>query len=524
MSGVTSAYLLLSPTRPGTTLVPASADEPTPTARQAAQADNGTVLGVYDHLFHLEEIAQANGDNRASGLPGYRASRNYVVRTLRSAGYEPEVQAFPFPFFQQTGPSTFEVDGVERVEDEDYSVMTYSGAGDVTGTITGVDLQLTTPNTSDSGCSTDATTGEPEDDFADFPEGDIALLQRGTCAFGEKVANAEAAGAVAAIVMNQGNTADADRQDLFSGTLGAPVGIPAISVSYPDGETLASGSPEGHIVTQTVSEERTTWNVTAETKGDRQNVVMAGAHLDSVPEGHGINDNGSGSAALLETAEKMADRKQAPDNRVRFAWWGAEELGLLGSEHYVADLAENHPKKFQNIALYLNFDMVGSPNYMLGVYDGDGSLDPTTDDDAGPAGSDAIERSFVRFFDELGTGSVPTEFSGRSDYGPFIALNVPAGGLFTGAEGLKSEEEAEMFGGTAGEPYDACYHAACDGIDNLSYDALKANTAAILHAVKRYAGSTRSVNGDSTGHQPPPPAAARTAGGVQAHDHGVAAR
>ena len=310
----------------GTTLAPAAADDPAPTPRQAARATaNGTVVGVYDHLFHLEEIAQRHGDNRASGLSGYRASRNYVVRRLTRAGYEPEVQAFPFPFFQQTGPSTFAVDGTERVEDEDYSVMTYSGAGDATGTITGVDLQLTTPNTSTSGCEAE--------DFDTFPEGDIALLQRGSCAFGDKVMNAEAAGAVAAIVMNQGDSADADRQDLFSGTLGAPVGIPAISVSYPDGQALATGDPAGHIVTQTISEERTTWNVTAETKGDRQNVVMAGAHLDGVPEGHGMNDNGSGSAALLETAEMMADQPGAPTNRVRFAWWGAEELGLLGSEH-----------------------------------------------------------------------------------------------------------------------------------------------------------------------------------------------
>ena len=187
---------------------------------------------------------------------------------------------------------------------------------------------------------------------------------------------------------------------------------------------------------------------------------MAGAHLDSVLGGNGINDNGSGSAALLETAEKMATMKKAPNNRVRFAWWGAEELGLLGSEHYVADLAENRPAAFQKIALYLNFDMVGSPNYALMVYDGNNSAFPVGPNAAeGPEGSGAIERMFHKFFDGYGTGSDETAFSGRSDYGPFIALNVPAGGLFTGAEGVKTAEQAAQFGGTAGEAYDECYHA-----------------------------------------------------------------
>ena len=247
---------------------------------------------------------------------------------------------------------------------------------------------------------------------------------------------------------------------------------------------------------------------------------MAGAHLDSVVEGEGINDNGSGSAALLETAEAVADMKKPPKNQVRFAWWGAEELGLLGSEHYVADLAENKPAKFQNIALYLNFDMVGSPNYMLGVYDGNNDAFPPEESATAPRGSAAIERLFHNHFDRIGTGSVETAFSGRSDYGPFIALNVPAGGLFTGAEGVKSEAEAEMFGGTAGEAYDACYHIGCDDLGNVSRAAIKANTSAILHAVKRYARSTRTVNGNRTGHEPPAPSAPARKVAPSDHLHG----
>ena len=504
-----------------TTTMPAAADDADRIIAQHQQhakpAKEGSVRGVYDHLIALEEIGDAHG-NRASGTPGYRASVRYVMKRLRKAGYEPTRQAFDFPFFEQTGPTTFTVAGEEPlVEDTDFALMTYSGSGTATGTITPVDLQLTTPNDSTSGCEAS--------DFTGFPAGEIALIQRGSCSFGQKVMNAEAAGAVGAIVMNQGNEATPDRQDLFAGTLGAPVGIPAISVSYPFGQQLAADTPEATITTSTASEIRKTWNVIAETKqGNRKNVVMAGAHLDSVTEGNGINDNGSGSAALLETAEALAKAKK-PNNKVRFAWWGAEEFGLLGSEHYVADLSENHRRQFRRIALYLNFDMVGSPNYMLGVYDGNDSLAPD-DDSVPPEGSAAIERLFHRFFDKLGTGSVDTEFSGRSDYGPFIALNVPAGGLFTGAEGIKTEEEAELFGGTAGVAYDECYHAACDDLGNVRRAALRANTAAILHAVKRFARSTRSVNGDSTGHQPPPPekTSRQAARAYDAHGHHAAAR
>ena len=245
-----------------------------------------------------------------------------------------------------------------------------------------------------------------------------------------------------------------------------------MGTSFAIGESLATGSPQAHVAATTASEIRQTWNVIAETRGSKRNVVMAGAHLDSVQDGHGINDNGSGSAVLLEVAEQLAHHEK-PNNRVRLAWWGAEELGLLGSEHYVEKLSTNRENAFRKIALYLNFDMVGSPNYALMVYDGDNSTYGTDDGAAvGPAGSGSIERMFHRFFDKLGTGSDETPFSGRSDYGPFIALNVPAGGLFTGAEGVKTPEQAVQFGGEAGAAYDACYHQSCDNLANLDTRAL----------------------------------------------------
>ncbi|QBR93257.1 M20/M25/M40 family metallo-hydrolase [Nocardioides euryhalodurans] len=493
------------------TVVPASADDDAagrPTARHEA---NGSVRGVMDHLIELEEIGDRHG-GRASGTPGYEASRDYVVKRLSRAGYRPQVQEFDFPFFQQLGPSSFEVTApTPRTFEEgvDFSTLEYSGAGDITAPVEGVDLALVTPADSTSGCE--------DADFAGFTAGNIALVQRGVCTFGEKATNALEAGAVAVIVMNQGNTPE--RSVLLENvTLGGPVGLPVIGVSFADGQALDADGTIAHVVTDTQSEIATTWNVTAETRGSRQNVVMAGAHLDSVVGGNGINDNGSGSAALLETAEAVADMKRTPNNKVRFAWWGAEENGLLGSEHYVAEMAENQPGKFQNIALYLNFDMVGSPNYMLGVYDGNNDAFPPEESATAPEGSAAIEKMYARFFDKIGTGSVETAFSGRSDYGPFIALNVPAGGLFTGAEGVKSEEEAELFGGTAGEAYDSCYHQACDDLGNVSRAALKANTAAIMHSVTKYARSTRTVNGDRTGHEvPPAPARSKATD----HHHGA---
>ncbi len=237
---------------------------------------------------------------------------------------------------------------------------------------------------------------------------------------------------------------------------------------------------------------------------------MAGAHLDSVQEGPGINDNGSGSAALLETAIQM--QKVKPNNTVRFAWWGAEESGLLGSEHYVAELSE---EEADNIALYLNFDMVASPNYMFGIYDGDNS-GGTAAPGFIPPGSAQIEDVFEQFYADRGEPSQDSEFSGRSDYGPFIAVGIPAGGLFTGAEVPKTAAEAALYGGVAGAAYDPCYHQFCDNltgagqnvalynqlredyelVGNINVHALDVNSDAIATAVLTFAFDTSTVNGE----------------------------
>jgi len=194
-----------------------------------------------------------------------------------------------------------------------------------------------------------------------------------------------------------------------------------------------------------------------------------------VIEGPGINDNGSGTAVNLETAVQISKLKLVPNQKLRFAFWGAEEAGLLGSEYYVSKLSNNALGK---IYANLNFDMLGSPNYVRFVYDGDGSSEGVV----GPPGSAQIESIFNDYFASKNLATVPTAFDGRSDYGPFIEAGIPAGGLFSGAEGEKTAEEAAIYGGTAGEWYDPCYHQACDDITNLSTKALAELGDAAVHA------------------------------------------
>ena len=347
-----------------------------------------------------------------------------------------------------------------------------------------VDVNLAQPGPSTSGCE--------DADFAGFIPANVALIQRGTCTFGEKVVNAQEAGAVGVILFNQGNT-PARSGLLENVTLGEPVRIPVVGLSYADGATVARATtaPTAVLTTNTISELRQTVNVIAQTLGRTDNVVMVGAHLDSVAEGPGINDNGSGSAGILEIAEAFA--KTRPTNAVRFAWWGAEELGLLGSEFYVADLAEAEGAPLEDIALYLNFDMIASPNFARMVYDGDDS--DRQGAGAGPEGSAQIEELFTGFFSTRGLNSKATDFSGRSDYGPFIAEGIPSGGLFTGAEELATALDNRLFGSEVGVAFDPNYHQAGDTITNLDLTVFEENIDAIAHSVITYGYSTETVNG-----------------------------
>jgi Zn-dependent M28 family amino/carboxypeptidase len=221
-------------------------------------------------------------------------------------------------------------------------------------------------------------------------------------------------------------------------------------------------------------------------------MVVAGAHLDSVAEGAGINDNGSGTAAILETALQLAESENRPANRVRFAFWGSEEDGLVGSEYYVSQLTKSQIKQH---AVNLNFDMVGSPNFVRFVYDGDGSSFGAT----GPNGSALVEKVFLDYFASQGLAVEPTEFDGRSDYFAFINNGIPAGGLFTGAEGVMTAAEAVTYDGIAGAPYDPCYHSECDDIDNINSEVLEQMADAIAHSTMTFAETTSAINGTTKG-------------------------
>ncbi len=465
--------------------------------------------GAMEHLEAFQAIADANGDNRAAGTSGYEASVDYVVETLEAAGWNVTIDEFDFTF---VGPSTLE-QLTPVAASYPTGPFTGSGAGDVTAAVTPVDVQLTTPNTNTSGCEAS--------DFIGFPAGNIALIQRGTCTFATKALNAEAAGAAGVIIFNAGNDDTAARQDLIVGTLGGSdiVGIPVVGASFQQGVALAQAGSTAHVMVP-LPEERPQKNVIAELPGkNTNNVVMAGAHLDSVQAGPGIQDNGSGSAALIEVAQSMS--KVKPENTLRFAWWGAEEAGLIGSEEYVAGLSQEEKDR---IALYLNFDMIASPNYIFMIYDGDESQFPAPV--VVPEGSVAIEDLFESYFTSVGVPYDDAEFSGRSDYEAFILNGIPAGGLFTGAEVIKTEEQEAIWGGVAGESYDQCYHQACDDIDNVNIEALDVNIDAIALAVLVYGYSTESVNGVVGKNIPgglnlPAPAGPEgTTGSSGGHSHG----
>jgi aminopeptidase S len=215
----------------------------------------------------------------------------------------------------------------------------------------------------------------------------------------------------------------------------------------------------------------TGWNLIAEwPHGDANNVIMAGGHLDSVTAGPGINDNGSGSAALLEVALTVASQNLNPDKRIRFGWWGAEERGLIGSTYYVNNLPSADRSR---IKAYLNFDMIGSPNAGYFVYSASGQ----------PSGSLALQQTLQAPFATMGVPTELTSVGGRSDHAAFANAGIPIGGLFTGAEVSKTSAQAQKWGGTAGQAFDRCYHASCDTTSNINVTALDRNSDAIAHAV-----------------------------------------
>jgi Zn-dependent M28 family amino/carboxypeptidase len=235
-----------------------------------------------------------------------------------------------------------------------------------------------------------------------------------------------------------------------------------------------------------------TFNILAETEaGSADTVVMLGAHLDGVPGGPAINDNGSGVAGLLETAKALNGQADLA-HKVRFAWWGAEEYSKeYGSRHYVKDLAKNHPEDLARIAAYLNFDMIASPNPIIAVYN-------AWDDDASnpvPEGSKEIMRVFTDYFESRHQPWTDTDWDHESDQTAFVKKGIAVGGLYSGDDEKKSAQEARLFGGAARKPCDPNYHGRGDTIANVDVDTLRIMTDAIIHAASRLARDASALRG-----------------------------
>ena len=438
---------------------------------------------IVKHLEALQAIADANGGTRASGTTGYGASVDYIAGKLREKGFLVTVQDFQFPFFQELAPPKLErVSPTAKayVETVDFFTMTYSGSGDTTANVQPVDTTATPSETSTSGCEAS--------DFAGFVAGRIALMQRGTCTFATKALNAQAAGASAVVIFNRGGGTSGP----INGTLGAPgVTIPVVGASFAVGQELYSttSSVVAHVFTSTISEIRTTSNLIADTPGGRADkVVVVGAHLDSVTSGPGIVDNGSGAATLLEVALSLNSSvnmfKTGGNglvNRIRFSWWGAEELNLLGSAFYVTHLT---PAERNAITININFDMLASSNGVYFVQDGDGAH---TGGPVQPGRSAELEHVFTSYFAAQGLPWVPRPYDGRSDYQSFINAGIGAGGLTTGSDQVKTAAQVALFGGTAGLIMHPAYHTAADRLDTVNMKFLDDLSDAGAHAILWFA-------------------------------------
>ncbi|AGO11889.1 AaceriADR123Wp [[Ashbya] aceris (nom. inval.)] len=314
--------------------------------------------------------------------------------------------------------------------------------------------------------------GCDEEDYRALVVGadDIALIERGECTFGRKSVLAGTFGFKAAIIYNN-EPAGGE----ISGTLGSPVEhmISTLSVSYDVGNDLVAAISTDptfslNVAVDSVVKEIITQNVIADTTGgDPNNIVSLGAHSDSVFAGPGINDDGSGTISLLTVAKHLANF--SVKNKVRFAWWTAEEEGLLGSEYYVSQLT---PEENQKIRLFMDYDMMASPNYEYEVYDANNKENP--------AGSEELKNLYIDYYVSHGLNYTLIPFDGRSDYVAFIQNGIPGGGIATGAEKMNALNN---------EPFDKCYHQLCDDTSNLNFDAFMVNTKLIAHSVATYAAS-----------------------------------
>src|SRR3954447_17920438 len=419
-----------------------------------------TTGDLWTHMEALQAIADANPGadghpSRNSGEPGYKASVDYVADSMRKAGYDVTIQPYTFTYSSYVGtPSLSEVSPTPRsftlVDEWNPGLSQGDATGAQVKPAGGTVMPPTPAPSSASGCS-------PSNFDSSFA-GKIALVQRGTCNFGVKVLNAEHAGAVGVVIFNEGNPG---RTSVFSGSMvdadGNPfvASIPVAFTSFDIGQSLynQAGSATPPVMSlrihQIVDPNRTDWNLIAESKGgDPNHVVVVDGHLDAI-YGAGMLDNGSGSAAILDIAQQM--RKVHPLNKLRFIWFGGEELGELGSKHYVNSLSTSELAK---IRYDLDADVMATPNYSIGI------LDPAAVDLFGRTVSKTFPpqvyepSKFARdlgvdYFDSIGKNHIFFSPKG-TDAEQFQLAGVPASGLLTGQDCCKTQEEVDLFGGYLG--------------------------------------------------------------------------
>ena len=423
--------------------------------------------GLRAHLEALQGIADAHGGIRAAGTPGYDASSAYVLDVLRDAGYEAERQEFEFPSFEVTTQAVIVAGQVtELAGGDDLRAMIYSGSGDLRAPVVGLDYNV------DAQPGPFRGAGCEPDDWDGFQSGAIALVQPGPCLRREQVLNGQAAGAAAIVVAYPSWLAGEARRPTLINPDG--IDIPALAATHPAGRALARVAGTGEEVSLSVEtriEARLTANVVAELVGAEDEAVVIGAHLDSVFEGPGVNDNGSGVAAILELARASVGLQ--PRHTVGFAFWSAEELGVVGSTHYVEELGG----EAETIGAYLNLDMLGSPNGVRYVYADEGA----------PSGSEEIGELFTAYFEERSLRSELLDLGGGSDHGPFMRAGIPVGGVFSGASDPLREGQAAADGGQVGEPHDRCYHLECDTVENVDVDLATELTHSVAHVTARLA-------------------------------------
>ncbi|MDI3312871.1 MAG: M28 family peptidase [Mycobacterium sp.] len=436
-----------------------------------------TVDALLTHLRAFQDIANANKGNRAEGTPGYDASVDYVVKMLRDKGFDVSTPQFDRLYTASPGKPMVSVSGRSYPVDQ-ASLLVRTPPGGLIGRV----VLPARP----AGCAA-------SDYRAAAAKDAIAVTDDTNCSIVDKQNAAVAKGARALVVVSEPGSQGAPPK-LFSPGYYNRLTVPVAVVGIDGGTALRHATGPVRLILDTETAKITSRNVLAQTKtGSPTDVVMVGAHLDSVHDSPGINDNASGVAAVLETALQLGPQP-AVTNAVRFAFWGAEEEGINGSLDYVFGLDRN---QLNDIALYLNFDMLGSPNAGFFTDDGDQSGPPgsgVAPQDV-PEGSAGIERTLAGYLNLAGKRPADMPLTTKADYRPFLVAGVPIGGMTTGASQQKTPAQARLWGGKPGVAFDPDYHNANDTVDNINREALAVMGSGVAFAVGNYAQSITGVNG-----------------------------